>query len=759
MVSSNILIIGSGAREHSVALKLAESKCTLYCISTFKNPALFKLCKDYFVISNLNNSEIINTCINNNIDMVFVGPEKPLSNGIADELKKKNIKCIGPTKNFAKIEWSKTFTRNLMNKFNMTQYMPEFHPYKDETYKTFIQKWTKQFVIKIDGLKGGKGVFVSGDHFNTDEEGIEICQKLIQNNEQFLLEEKLVGEEFSLMSFCDGVTLKHMPPVQDYKRAYANDKGPNTGGMGTVSGKLDFLQKNDITIAQTINTEILHALNLEIQDNYGYKGILYGSFMKTNSGEIKVIEYNCRFGDPESINVLSLLKTSLFDIFDCIINKTLSEIDIQFDNLCTICKYLVPEGYPNKPVKNQKFTINNSIDYNTLRFASVDWNNNEYIEKGSRTIAVIGKADSFEEANEIVEKNISLISGPLFYRKDIGHKFYKKQISYKDSGVDINKANTIVSNIGKHVKMTYNEHVTSKFGSFGSCFQVDNTTLVSSTDGVGTKSILIEQLLGEKGLINLGQDIVNHCVNDILVQGAKPLFFLDYFAAGKLKPKYVENFVMGAALACKDVNCVLIGGETAEMPGVYNVDSFDIVGTIVGMIDEHGMIDGKNDVKEGNHILALESNGAHTNGYSLIRKIFEISKPPQNILEDACKIHKCYYKDVKKIRDENIKINALCHITGGGLIDNPVRVLPSHLGINFNKNTWKLPDLFQYIQNTGNINDTEMYKTFNCGIGLLIIVSPNISKQIIELFPENYCFQIGEVIKTNTEPRINFITT
>ena len=158
---------------------------------------------------------------------------------------------------------------------------------------------------------------MSGDHFNTDEEGIEICQKLIQNNEQFLLEEKLVGEEFSLMSFCDGVTLKHMPPVQDYKRAYANDKGPNTGGMGTVSGKLDFLQKNDITIAQTINTEILHALNLEIQDNYGYKGILYGSFMKTNSGEIKVIEYNCRFGDPESINVLSLLKTSLFDIHSC----------------------------------------------------------------------------------------------------------------------------------------------------------------------------------------------------------------------------------------------------------------------------------------------------------------------------------------------------------------------------------------------------------------------------------------------------------
>jgi phosphoribosylformylglycinamidine cyclo-ligase len=175
------------------------------------------------------------------------------------------------------------------------------------------------------------------------------------------------------------------------------------------------------------------------------------------------------------------------------------------------------------------------------------------------------------------------------------------------------------------------------------------------------------------------------------------------------------------------------------------------------MIDEHGIIDGNNDVKEGNHILALESNGAHTNGYSLIRKIFEISKPPKNILKDACKIHKCYYKDVKKIRDENIKINALCHITGGGLIDNPVRVLPSHLGINFYKNTWKLPNLFQYIQDTGNIDDTEMYKTFNCGIGLLIIVSPNISKQIIDLFPENYCFQIGEVIKSNSEKRINFI--
>ncbi len=149
---------------------------------------------------------------------------------------------------------------------------------------------------------------------------------------------------------------------------------------------------------------------------------------------------------------------------------------------------------------------------------------------------------------------------------------------------------------------------------------------------------------------------------------------------------------------------------------------------------------------------------ANKNARNAITKLINSDQIAKNILKDACKIHKCYYKDVKKIRDENIKINALCHITGGGLIDNPVRVLPSHLGINFYKNTWKLPDLFQYIQNTGNIDNTEMYKTFNCGIGLLIIVSPNISKQIIDLFPENYCFQIGEVIKSNPEQRINFIT-
>jgi fusion protein PurCD len=284
----------------------------------------------------------------------------------------------------------------------------------------FLNVLGENFVVKYDGLAGGKGVKVSGEHLHSHDEALAYCQELTDKGDEFVIEEKFIGEEFSLMSFCDGDTLKHMPAVQDHKRAYEGDTGPNTGGMGTYSDanhSLPFLTENDIVEAHQINTQTAKA----VKDKFGegYQGILYGGFMATASG-VKLIEYNARFGDPEAMNVLSLLDSDFIEICNGITDGTLENLDVKFQNKATVCKYAVPEGYPNSPVKNELINISKIENPDGLFYASVDIQNGKLVEAGSRTVAVVGVADSISNAENIAEKEVSAIDGPLFHRSDIG---------------------------------------------------------------------------------------------------------------------------------------------------------------------------------------------------------------------------------------------------------------------------------------------------------------------------------------------------
>ena len=276
------------------------------------------------------------------------------------------------------------------------------------------------YVVKYDGLAGGKGVKVAGDHLHSHDEALIYCEELIKKGGYFLIERKLIGEEFSLMSFCDGENLSHMPAVQDHKRAYEGDTGPNTGGMGTYSDsdhKLPFLEDSHIKSAQKINEQTAKALKQKFGE--GYKGILYGGFIATNAG-VQLIEYNARFGDPEAMNVLSILETDFIDICRSIISGSLSNLDINFKNLATVCKYAVPDGYPDNPVKGNPIDVSDIKDKNLLFHASVELKDKKLIQMGSRAIAVVGHGESIWEAEQIAEKNISKVKGPLFHRKDIG---------------------------------------------------------------------------------------------------------------------------------------------------------------------------------------------------------------------------------------------------------------------------------------------------------------------------------------------------
>ena len=429
----NILIIGSGAREHAIARSIKKSKIPnkLYCLASNRNPGIEEISKILKIGKISDPQAVSDFAANHSIDLAIIGPEAPLANGIVDSLQDLNIHCVGPTKDLAQIETSKSFTRDLMQKYNI-QGCPQYQTFNDLTnVSEYLNTLGENYVVKFDGLMGGKGVKVSGEHIKSHAEAIEYCEQLIKNSGKFVIEERLIGEEFSLMSFCDGEHLIHMPPVQDHKRAYENDTGPNTGGMGSynyINQSLPFLKSEDIDSARTINITTAKALKKEF--GLGYKGILYGGFIATADG-VKLIEYNARFGDPEAMNIFSLLQSDFIEICLGITNTTLNKCDITFSNKATVCKYAVPNGYPDSPVKGERIDISKVKNPDQLYLASVDLENNILLESGSRTVAVVGVADTLQKAEAIAEDEIKRIEGPLFHRTDIGtNQLINKRINH-----------------------------------------------------------------------------------------------------------------------------------------------------------------------------------------------------------------------------------------------------------------------------------------------------------------------------------------
>ena len=329
--------------------------------------------------------------------------------------------------------------------------------------------------------------------------------------------------------------------------------------------------------------------------------------------------------------------------------------------------------------------------------------------------------------------------------------------SYAQAGVDIGAALDIKKTIGRIAATAARPEVISGVGFFGGLFEFKgykNPVLVSSVDGVGTK-LKIAAALDKHDTI--GMDIVNHCVNDIFTSGADPLFFLDYIAQGKMVPSTVEAIVKGLAGACREVNCALIGGETAEMPGIYSGDDYDLAGFIIGAVEKENIIMGKA-IKSGDAIIGLPSSGLHTNGYSLVRKIFGESRAAMSkkyadlgrtIGEALLEPHRCYYKPLKPLLP---RIKGLAHITGGSFFKNVPRVLPAGLAAQIDAGAWTVPPLFRLIQKSGNVESEEMYHVFNMGIGMAVICSPASVAQITRALPEAKV--IGKIAKQTGEARV-----
>ncbi|MFX0115611.1 MAG: phosphoribosylamine--glycine ligase [Candidatus Hodarchaeota archaeon] len=407
-----VLCVGSGAREHAIVRILAKNGATITAIMDKKNPGIIKLSKKV-ILTELKAPWDLKGI---KADFCVIGPEGPLAEGLADYLQEKHeIPCIGPCKALARLETSKVFARSLLAKHNIPGNPPFTICSSSKDAMNFLQEYS-EVAVKPDVLTGGKGVKVTGDHLKSKEEAIAYAEDRIASDKVVIIEQKLVGDEFTLQALWDGKTLTTMPLVQDFKRLLDGDKGPNTGSMGSYSRpdhELPFLSPTHINIAKSIMKKALLAAQKET--NQIYRGILYGQFMLTSDG-IYLIEFNCRYGDPEAMNVLSLLESNSLEIYQQMIDNSLNRAS--FRSEATVCIYLVPRGYPNNPEKGLPIKIPPQAR-DSVFYASVYEKDGTVYTTGSRALAVLGQAPSVPEARKKAYEMVTKFGEGLFHRTDI----------------------------------------------------------------------------------------------------------------------------------------------------------------------------------------------------------------------------------------------------------------------------------------------------------------------------------------------------
>ncbi|MBN2454082.1 phosphoribosylamine--glycine ligase [Candidatus Woesearchaeota archaeon] len=415
-----IILVGNGARENAIADALIKGGAEIYAYMQLLNPGIRKSAKKYEIGKLDDSSAIVKFAKENEVKLAVIGPEAPLAAGVVDALEKEGIGCVGPTKALAQLETSKSFTRELLKKHNI-DVSPKFGVFMEAKGIAEFLEELGTYVIKPDGLTGGKGVKVFGEHIMSHDEGLKYCEEVLETHPRVVIEEKLEGEEFSLQSLTDGESFLHFPPVQDHKRAFDGDKGPNTGGMGSYSDAdllLPFLEDEDVREAEKVTERVAAAIK---KDYRPYRGVMYGGFIKTAKG-VKLIEYNARLGDPEAMNVLPLLKTNFTEVCKAVAEGKLGKIDAEFERKATVCKYVVPEGYPDSPKAGriEVPTYEKGGIKALVYYAAVDEKEDGIYMTKSRGVAFVGMGRSLQEAEKIAEQAAEKVKGGVFHRKDIG---------------------------------------------------------------------------------------------------------------------------------------------------------------------------------------------------------------------------------------------------------------------------------------------------------------------------------------------------
>jgi phosphoribosylamine--glycine ligase/phosphoribosylaminoimidazole synthetase len=684
-------------------------------------------------------------------DLVIVGPESALVSGVADECARRGIACFGPTAELARLEASKGYTRDLAASLGIPG--PAYARFEVAGEAESALAWAAAqdapVVVKLDGLAAGKGVLVP-------ESAADLETAIVWAAERgpFVLEQRLRGPECSLLALCDGHTARALPIAQDHKRIGEGDTGLNTGGMGAYAPAPVAVEADDL-----VATFVQPVLDHLAAAGTPYVGVLYAGLMLTSDGP-RLIEFNCRFGDPEAQAVLPLLESDLAELALACTRGELGthEVRVRCGAACTVVA--AAAGYPGEPALGAAVALP-PLEADELLFPGglVDG-----AVAGGRVLAITGLGPDLAAARDAAYRAMGGVHfDGMQYRRDIGWRAPGSTIaSYAAAGVDIDEGSRAVEQMKTAVERTHGDAVVRGVGSFGGVFsaasmaEMDDPVLVASTDGVGTKVELAARLGRVRGI---GHDIVNHCIDDVLVQAARPLFFLDYIAASRLDAELVADVVTGMSEACAAAGCALLGGETAEMPGVYAPGAFDVAGTLVGVAERSALLP-RADVTAGDVLIGLASSGPHTNGYSLLRRLFQwlpMDTIPNGLdrpLGDALLEPHRSYLDVLAPVLTTGRVKALAHITGGGLPENLPRVLPDDVDAEIVLGSWPVPPLFRLVRELATaMSADELHRTLNMGIGMVVVCADADADAVQAAIPEA-TWRIGHLVPGTRRARL-----
>ncbi|KAI5784467.1 phosphoribosylglycinamide synthetase [Pyronema domesticum] len=734
-----ILVVGSGGREHALAWRLAQSPSVEAIFVAPGNGGTGSVDKTSNVEIGVEDyTKLVEFATANEVDLVVPGPEVPLVGGIEGYFRKVGIPCFGPSKEAAQMEGSKAFSKDFMARHNIPT--AEYRNFTDyEEAKKYVDSVSHNVVIKADGLAAGKGVIIP----TTKEEAHEALKQIMVTKEfgsagnEVVIEEFMEGDELSILTFSDGYNIKSLPPAQDHKRIFDGDQGPNTGGMGCYCPTRIAPKSVLKLVDETILKPTIDGLRKE---GMPFRGILFTGLMMTKAGP-KVLEYNVRFGDPETQTCLPLIseKTDLAKVMLAAAMGHLDSVDIEIQDKFSATVVVAAGGYPGSYAKHKEITVS-AVEKDTKVFhAGTTIKDGKLVSNGGRVIAVSSIADTLEAAVAKAYEGVKAIQfQDMFYRKDIAHRAFKQQpkeeaLTYAAAGVSVDAGNEFVQRIKDAVRSTRRAGADAEIGGFGGVFDMKaagytDPLLVAGIDGVGTK-LKIACAMGKHSTV--GIDLVAMSVNDLLAQGAESLMFLDYYATSKLNIAEATEFVEGVAEGCRQAGCALVGGETAEMPDMYADGEYDAAGTALGAVERSQLLPRLDDMKAGDVLIGVTSNGVHSNGYSLIRKIVERKElaytdaapwnPSTTVGDELLIPTRIYVKPVVNVVKKGL-VKGLSHITGGGLTDNIPRMLPDNLAAEVDVTAWEMPALFKWFKQAGGLAAAEYARTWNTGLGLVIVV-------------------------------------
>ncbi|KAI0480321.1 phosphoribosylamine--glycine ligase [Xylariaceae sp. FL0804] len=773
-----VLLVGNGGREHTIAWKLSQSPLVESILAVPGNAGTATCPKTSNNSTSPDDfSALLELARKNEINYLVPGPEAPLVAGIVDFFEDAGIKSFGPSAQAAQLEGSKAFSKDFMKRHAIpTAAYENFSDY--DKAREYLDRVQHDVVIKASGLAAGKGVIIPA----SKEEAHQALKDIMQKKEfgsagdEVVIEEFLTGDELSILTFSDGHVIKSLPPAQDHKRIGEGDTGLNTGGMGC------YAPTNIATpaLVEEIHRDILRPTIAAMRkDEMPFKGVLFTGLMITSSGP-KVLEYNVRFGDPETQTVLPLLSddTDLAKIMTACTNGHLdfTSITVQPSHSATVV--VAAGGYPESYAKGDEISIQAPPAGINIFHAGTKLLGDKVLTAGGRVIAASATANDLQSAVNKAYEGVNLIKfNKMYYRKDIAHRAFrptsdiKEAFTYAQSGVSIEAGNQLVTDIKAELRTTKRPGADGEIGGFGGDCNMngagfpndDDVSVVGAIDGVGTK-LLIAQAMDNHSTV--GIDLVAMNVNDLVVQGAEPLMFFDYYSCGKLDRAQAAQFIKSVASGCRTSGCALAGGETAEMAGMYHGNEYDAAGCAVGAVRGSERLPRLDAMAAGDVVLGLASSGVHSNGFSLVRRILERASldyhSPCPWADDAAGATtvgqelltptRIYIRALLPVRAQ---LKGLAHITGGGLVENVPRALPAHLAAEVDVTAWPRPPVFAWLGRAGPVAPPEMARTFNNGIGMVAVVAAADAQDVAERLREagETVYAIGRLVPREEEDK------